>query len=233
MYCDTNQLPELPFCDSHPKPHGSRGLGKNYHIHFDPNLGHYICAICRITCACVACKSMFDRPWISSFRSTKQARYQPVINCTYWPVIGPYKNWYIIELTPKSITSEAFDEIHQVVLDGISENMASLVQLCIYGTIDTDDITTNGLYVIQFLSDAYTLKNNTTINGQVISSGKLVVKAKYLCSMQENTNWCFQYQLVFSCTEQRYCALTNNSPAEITCPLICILFCIVYASEMN
>ena len=55
MYCDTNQFPVLPFCGSHPKPHGERGLVKYYHIHFDPNLGHYICTILRIACACVAC----------------------------------------------------------------------------------------------------------------------------------------------------------------------------------
>ena len=72
-------------------------------------------------------------------QSTKQARYQPIINFTYWPFLGPYKNWNIIHLTPKSIPSEAFDEIHQVVLDGISENMASLVQSGIYVAINTDD----------------------------------------------------------------------------------------------
>ena len=58
-----------------------------------------------------------------------------------------------------------------------------------YGAIRTDDTTTNGLYVIQFLSDAYTLQNNTTIDVQVIS-----------------------------CMEKIYCALTTNSPAEITRP---------------
>ena len=31
---------------------------------------------------------------------------------------------------------------------------------------------------------------------------------------------CFQYQLVFSCTYQIYCALTTNSPSEITLPSI-------------
>ena len=105
IYCDTNQFPELPFCGSHPNPHGARGLGKNYHIHFYQNLGHGICAIRRIPCACVACTSMLDQPWISGVQSTKQARYQTVINCTYWPVLGPYKNWNIIHLTPKSIPS--------------------------------------------------------------------------------------------------------------------------------
>ena len=66
--------------------------------------------------------------------------------------------------------------------------MVSLVQSCMYGAINTDDNTENGLYVIQFISEAYTLKNNTAIDGQVIYAGELVVKAKYLCSMQENTN---------------------------------------------
>ena len=95
----------------------------------------------------------------------------PVINCTYWTVILPYTNCNIIHITPKSIPSEAFDEIYQVVLDKISENMASLFQPGMYGSINTDDTTTNVFYVIQFLSEVYTLQNNTTIDGQVISDG--------------------------------------------------------------
>ena len=65
-------------------------------------------------------------------------------------------------------------------IDGISENMVSLVQLGMYGAINTYDTTTNGFYVIQFLSDEYTLQNNTSIYGQVIYAGELVVKAQYL-----------------------------------------------------
>ena len=44
---------------------------------------------------------------------------------------------------------------------------------------------------------------------------------------------CFQYQLVFSCMDQGYFDLTNNSPAEITCPSISVLFCSVYESKRN
>ena len=141
MYCDTNQFPTLLFFGSHPKPHGARVLGKNCHLRFDPNIGHGICAICRIPCACFSLTSILDKPWIYCIQSTKQARYQPVINCTYWKVLVPYNNWNTIELTPKSIPSGAFDEIHQVVLDGISENMASLFQSGMYGSINTDENT--------------------------------------------------------------------------------------------
>ena len=81
-----------------------------------------------------------------------------------------------------------------MVLDGISENMASLVQSGMYGVIKTYDTTTNGFHVIQFLSKAYTLQNITAIDGQVISAGELVFKAQYLCSMQKNTNWYWKPQ---------------------------------------
>ena len=64
IYCDTNQFPALPFCGSHPKPHGARGLGNHYHFSFDTNLGHGICTIRQIPCACVACTSMLDQPCI-------------------------------------------------------------------------------------------------------------------------------------------------------------------------
>ena len=41
----TNQFPLFSFCGSHNKPHGAHGLGKHYHISFDPKLGHGTYAI--------------------------------------------------------------------------------------------------------------------------------------------------------------------------------------------
>ena len=40
-----------------------------------------------------------------------------------------------------------------------------------------------------FTSESYTLQDNTTIDGQIITAGKLVVKAQYICYMQVDTNW--------------------------------------------
>ena len=40
-----------------------------------------------------------------------------------------------------------------------------------------------------FPSEAYTLQDNTTIYGQIITAGELVVKAQYICSIQVDTNW--------------------------------------------
>ena len=92
-------------------------------------------------------------------------------------------------MSQKSTPSDAFDEIHQVVLDGISDNMALLVESGKYGAINTTGTTTNGFHVIIFTSEAYTLQYNTTMDGQIITAGELIVKSQYLCSMQVDTNW--------------------------------------------
>ena len=67
--------------------------------------------------------------------------------------------------------------------------MTSLVQSGMYGAINTYETAKNGFYVILFISEAYMLQNNTSIDGQSISAGKLVVRAQYRFYMQENTNW--------------------------------------------
>ena len=96
-----------------------------------------------VPCACVACKSMIYQPWIYGISSDEKERYKPVTKCTYWPLLGSFKNCNIIQLSQKSTPSDAFDEIHQVVLDGISDNMASLVESGKYGDIKITDTTTN------------------------------------------------------------------------------------------
>ena len=45
-----------------------------------------------------------------------------------------------------------------------------------------------------FKTVAYTLQENTTIDGKIITAGELVVKERYLCSMQIDTNWYWNQQ---------------------------------------
>ena len=126
IHCNTNQFPELPFFVPHSKHHGANGASNNYHLRFDPKLGYGVCAILHIPCACVACTSMLNKPWISGIPSYEQECYKTVTKCTYWPVLGYFDNWNIIQFSQNSTPSDAFNEIHQVVLDGKSDNMASL-----------------------------------------------------------------------------------------------------------
>ena len=79
-------------------------------------------------------------------------------------------------MSSKSTFSDTFDGIHQVVLDGISDNMASLVESGKYGAINTTYTSTNGFYVIMFISGEYTAQENTTIDGKIITARELVAK---------------------------------------------------------
>ena len=72
MNCNRKQLPALPFCGPYYKPHGSRGLSRNYHLFFDPKIGNGVCAIRCIPCDRAACTSMLYKPWISGITSGKQ-----------------------------------------------------------------------------------------------------------------------------------------------------------------
>ena len=49
--------------------------------------------------------------------------------------------------------------------------------------INTYYATTNVSSFIQFVLEAYTLQNNTQIDGQVIYADELVVKSQSICSM--------------------------------------------------
>ena len=84
--------------------------------------------------------------------------------------------------------------------------MVSLGKQGKYGAINTSYTTTNVFYVIQLISEAYTLQNNTKIDGHIISADELVVKVQYIFSMKENTNWYWKQQslkqnvIVTTCT---------------------------------
>ena len=175
IYCNTNQLPELSFCGPHSKPHDARGLSNHHHLRVDPKLGNDVCEILRITCAYVACTSMIDKPCIYGIPSNKQERYKPVTNCTYWTVLGSYNKWDIIQFSKKSTPYDPFDEIRQVVLDGISDNMALLVESGKYGAIKKTDTETNVFYVIIFTSEAYKLQIFPSL-----STSRLLVKRIFL-----------------------------------------------------
>ena len=45
-----------------------------------------------------------------------------------------------------------------------------------------------------FTSGAYTLQENTTIDGKNITSSELVLKAQYICSMKIDINWYWNQQ---------------------------------------
>ena len=153
MFLNTNHIPSLPFCGPHTKPHGVRGSCKHYHIQFDTKLGHGKFTIRLIPCACDEDKAMIDKPRIHDFLPQQQPHYQPVRDCTYWQVLGYFISLNIITLSHKATKNDHFEDIHLVVLYGISYNMYSLVQLGKYGAINTtDEYPQNDHFLLLFVT---------------------------------------------------------------------------------
>ena len=83
MSCATTQFPKFSFCGPHAKPHGVRGINKNYNLRLDPKLDHVKCAIQQIPCSFIACTTMLDKPWPYKVDPNKNPCYQHVVDCTY------------------------------------------------------------------------------------------------------------------------------------------------------
>ena len=151
MSCASTQLKSLLFYGPHSKLHVVRGFIKNYHLRLDHTLGNGKCSIRWIPYAYIFFTNMLYRPWVIGRDPTRQTLYQPVGYCTYWPVLGFFKNCSIIQFTNKTTIDEDFDAVHKFLLDGISDDMSALVQNGKYGTINTVDSTIMGYYVIKLL----------------------------------------------------------------------------------
>ena len=62
--------------------------------------------------------------------------------------------------------------------------MSSLAQSGKYGAINTTDTMSMGYYGIKFVSEAYSLQDDTTCGGKNSSSDELVVKLLCIICMQ-------------------------------------------------
>ena len=64
------------------------GWVRIYNLLLNTKIGMGVCVICLIPCACVACTSMLDKPWILD---TKK-KYKRAINLSPSALIGHYYN---------------------------------------------------------------------------------------------------------------------------------------------
>ena len=87
MCFTTKQFSILSFFVPKNKLHGSRGLGKHYHMFFFPKLGHGTCSRSNITYACNQFTSTLEKSWTSIVPQHQQPRYQPVKKLTWWPML--------------------------------------------------------------------------------------------------------------------------------------------------
>ena len=67
--------------------------------------------------------------------------------------------------------------------------MVSLVQPGMYSVINKIYPTTSGYNAVKYLSEAYTLQEDTSCDGKISMSGKLILKYQYLICMKTKKKW--------------------------------------------
>ena len=101
---------------------------------------------------------MLDNPWPPGIYHNQQQQYQTVVECKLWPVLGSFDDCKIVNVDNKTTSSEDFDDVHKVVIYGISTNMESLVQTDKYCATSAEDPTIIGYLFIKYILDNFTLQ---------------------------------------------------------------------------
>ena len=95
-----------------------------------------------------------------------------------------FHDWNIIQFSHKETSFEDIYKIHQILLDRISEYMATLMKTGYYGGINTTETTTMGSYVIRFMSESYIKEEDTMYDKNISSPSYLFFKAQYMNCMK-------------------------------------------------
>ena len=154
-------LLKFTFYGTHNKPNDVRILSKHDHISFNPKPGHGICAIHHISCACIERKYMLEKlgPQVCHHINNHAINLSKILHVGLYQIIlttGTLFNCHIRQHLAKRLKN------HQVVLDIISDNLATLVKTGQYVSITKTYATKKGYYVIKLLSEAYTPQEDTT-----------------------------------------------------------------------
>jgi len=107
-----------------------------------------------------------------------------------WPSYEGTNNWKIFQLVPKKPDDEkGARESIQCVLNALEARV--LLMMCIgeVGAVGTMDAAAMGYYMVKWLSEPYTLQEETVGMASLIGTGKMVAKAVYFNRVQCTPYW--------------------------------------------
>ena len=159
MRWNNKLFPSLNVINVETSPYGSKGILRHNHYWSDPKLGPGIVAIIIIPCSCHACTTILSLSWDSKTKEeVNQPRYGRVYNCKYSQIIGCYNNWIIIDFVDDGTYEEDYEHINLTIIYCNVMNMSLIIVEVKYGTIDANDYSCHGYYIIKFSAYLYTLQ---------------------------------------------------------------------------
>ena len=139
-----------------------------------PMLGKGKCEIIPIAGACLPWTNNMDAQWFTCNRDVEHPRYWRVDNVVYVSNIGSFNEWKPVTFDNSSTTEEEFDDINQVIIDGISYKIWSFVTRGYFGTVSNDNTKKDGYYMLKFTSNNYTIQEDVILYGRKCAMGEQV-----------------------------------------------------------
>ena len=166
------------------------GIRAHYNIITDTDLGMGWAALRRVPCGCDSCKEQLGRPWIPGANINLQPRYRQNDECTLWPSYEGDNNWKICQLVPTTVENEKGVRVSmQCVLNAMEGRMSMMIREGEVGAIGTEDEAAMGYYLVKWLSEPYTLQEDTDGMSGRIGVGTMVVDAIYFNQVGRAPHW--------------------------------------------
>ena len=110
-------------------------------------------------------------------------------NFFYKSILGDFNNWAIVEFANKGTDNTTFEEINEIIVDGLAMNMAPLIKPGNFGAIRINNDSKHGYEIVQFKSDEYAPQEQQLCNSIIMNIGELVLKVVYLLRIDDTDMW--------------------------------------------
>jgi hypothetical protein len=131
-----------------------------------------------VACGCGACKAQLGRPWLPRVDRRKQPRYAVNKECDLWESYEGANNWRISQLVAQTVEDEmGAREGNKSILNAMEVRIASMIKDGEIGAVATTDENAMGYYIVEWMSDPYSLQEDTEGMAGVMDAGTMVADA--------------------------------------------------------
>jgi hypothetical protein len=107
-----------------------------------------------------------------------------------YEIFEGHNDWKLICLVDtKDSVIDLNDEVHELILQGITERLATRVEAGGYGAVSTDDPEADGYYVLQWDSEPREVEEDVMIDEKEFHKGDKVVDGTYLNRVPLAKRW--------------------------------------------
>jgi hypothetical protein len=155
------------------------GISQMFQFYYHPNMDGWKCAIRRMPCYCLPCKTQMEIPWDIDKPTEDQGRFELNEECHYFPVMGELNAWVfpVVDLANQD-SDEAKAEINimfQEMIDTHIDKVRSDVVPNRYGAIALTELEYS---LVQWRTKPYQLKKERVVTGQ---AGEPLPKGSWVC----------------------------------------------------